>query len=81
MSQKCFTAENLAGTMGRYDRIHRGVEYSVRNIGARRWRWEVTPPLCVVGLHCQSGEVDGELRDAETVAQNVIEQQTGQYTL
>jgi len=71
----------MAGAMGRYDRIHRGIEYSLHNIGARRWRWEVSPPLSVQGLKCESGEIEGELRDAETAAQMVIEQQTGHYTL
>lgn len=81
LSQKCFYGRNLAGTMGHYDRIHRGIGYSIRNIGVRRWCWEVSPPSSVQGLHRQSGEVEGELRDAEIAAQNIIEQQTGQYTL
>jgi len=80
-SQNCLTDENVAGAMGRYDRIHRGIGYSIRNVGARRWQWEVSPPLCVQGLRCESGEIEGELRDAEVAAQNSIEQQTGQYTL
>ena len=71
----------MAGVMGRHDRIHRGIEYSIHNVGARRWRWEVSPPLSVQGLKCESGEIEGEMRDAETAAQFVIEQQTGQYTL
>jgi hypothetical protein len=71
----------MVGLMGDYDRTHRGIGYSIRSIGARRWRWEVSPPLSVLGLRPESGEIDGELRDAETAAQFVIEQQTGQYTL
>lgn len=71
----------MAGVMGRHDHIHRGIEYSIHNVGARRWRWEVSPPLSVQGLKCESGEIEGEMRDAETAAQFVIEQQTGQYTL
>jgi len=71
----------MAGLMGRYDRMHRGIEYRVHNVGARRWRWEVSPPLSVQGLRCETGEIEGELRDAESAAELVIEQQTGQYTL
>jgi len=67
--------------MGQYDRIYRGIEYSIHNLGARRWRWEVSPPLSVRGLKCESGEIVGELGDAEAAAQFMIEQQTGQYTL
>ncbi|HEX4635945.1 MAG TPA: hypothetical protein VH189_07165 [Rhizomicrobium sp.] len=73
--------QNMVGAMGRYDRIHRGIGYSLHNLGARRWRWEVSPPSGVQGLRMESGEVEGELRDAECAAQSVIEQQTGQYTL
>jgi len=71
----------MAGVMGHYDRIHRGIGYSLHSIGVRRWRWEVSPPLCVQGLRQESGEVEGEMRDAEIVAQNAIEQQTGQYAI
>jgi hypothetical protein len=71
----------MAGAMGRYDRIHRGIGYSLHSLGARRWRWEISPPSCVQGLHRASGEVEGEMRDADTAAQNIIEQQTNQYTL
>jgi len=53
----------------------------LHSLGARRWRWEISPPSCVQGLRRASGEVEGELRDAECAAQNVIEQQTAQYTL
>lgn len=67
--------------MGRYDRIHRGIGYSLHSLGARRWRWEISPPCCVQGLSRASGEVEGELRDAECAAQSMIEQQTNQYTL
>jgi hypothetical protein len=67
--------------MGRYDRTHRGIVYSIHHVGERRWRWEVNPPSSVRGLSSESGELEGELRDAETAAQSVIEQQTGQYTL
>jgi len=67
--------------MGQYDRIYRGIVYSIHNVGVRRWRWEVSPPLSVQGLKRASGEIEGELRDAETAAQIVIEQQTGQHTL
>jgi hypothetical protein len=71
----------MVGAMGRYDRIHRGIGYSLHSLGARRWRWEVRPPTGVLGLRSATGEIEGELRDAECAAQNVIEQQTGQYTL
>ena len=81
LSRKCLTAKNMVGAMGRYDRIHRGIGYSLHSLGTRRWRWEISPPSGVQGLRAESGELDGELRDAECAAQNVIEQQTGQYTL
>lgn len=67
--------------MGRYDRIHRGIFYSLHSLGTRRWRWEVSPPSCVQGLRPESGEIEGEMREADTAAQSSIEQQTGQYTL
>jgi hypothetical protein len=67
--------------MARYDRIHRGIGYSLHNLGARRWRWEVSPPASVLGLRFASGEVEGELRDADIAAQSSIEEQTGHFTL
>jgi len=71
----------MAGAMARFDRIHRGIGYSLHSLGMRRWRWEISPPSCVQGLRHASGEVEGELRDAECAAQNMIEQHTTQYTL
>ena len=67
--------------MTRYNRTHRGIVYFVHSLGDGRWRWEVSPPTCVQGLSCESGEIEGELRDALAAAQGVIERQTGQYTL
>jgi len=76
-----YSAKVMAGAMGRYDRIHRGIGYSLHNLGTRRWRWEVSPPSSVQGLRRACGEVEGEMRDADSAAQSSIEQQTGQYTL
>jgi hypothetical protein len=56
---------------------HQGVIYSVEPLGERRWRWEVTPPKCVLGLSEQIGEVDGDQSDAILAARKAIEAQVG----
>jgi hypothetical protein len=37
---------------------HQDVIYSVQLLGERRWRWEVSPPKCVIVLNEEIGEVD-----------------------
>jgi len=54
-----------------------GVQYSVEALGEQRWRWEVTPPTCVIGLKDEAGEVDGAHAEAVRAAQKAIEQQIG----
>lgn len=57
-------------------RHHHGVIYSVERAGEWKWRWEISPPSCVLGLREQSGEVAGEERDAVRAAEAAIERQT-----
>jgi hypothetical protein len=54
-----------------------GVQYSVEALNERRWRWEVRPPTCVLGLKDEAGEVDGAHAEAVRAAQKAIEQQIG----
>jgi len=54
-----------------------GVQYSVEALGEQRWRWEVTPPTCVIGLKDEAGEVAGAHAEAVRAAQKAIEQQIG----
>jgi hypothetical protein len=56
---------------------HQGVIYSVQPLGERRWRWEVSPPKCVVGLSEQIGEIEGDQSDAIHAARKAIEAQVG----
>jgi hypothetical protein len=63
------------GVSGKYQ--HQGVYYSVEPVGERRWRWEVTPPTCVLGLKDEIGEVDGSQSDAIHAARRAIEAQVG----
>jgi hypothetical protein len=60
--------------------LHRGIRYSVRKMGQELWRWEVLPPAGVLGMFRQTGQVDGDKRDAMRAARAAIEIQTGQYT-
>ena len=62
--------------MGQREQIHRGIGYSVRPIGDRYWRWEISPPLCVQGLQKASGTVEGDRHDAVIAARAIIERQT-----
>jgi hypothetical protein len=61
---------------------HRGIRYRVRalslNQGARRWKWEVEPPVSVVGLKLESGELEGNREDAVRAAKAAIDTQTRQ---
>ena len=56
--------------------IHRGIVYSVMQMPDRHWRWEIEPPLCVRGLHPESGVVDGSEGDARQAAKKAIDRQT-----
>lgn len=60
---------------------HRGIRYRVRALslgrGAmRRWKWEVEPPVSVVGLKIESGELKGNREDAVRAAKLAIDTQT-----
>ena len=63
------------------DSTYRGIFFAVRNLGVRRWKWEIDPPKSVKGLYPAAGELDGELADAVVAAKQAIEVQTEQYTL
>jgi hypothetical protein len=54
---------------------HRGVIYSVEPLGEQRWRWEISPPTCVVGMSEKVGEIDGDEVDAVRAAHKAIEAQ------
>ena len=56
---------------------HRGVQYSVEALGEQRWRWEISPPTCVLGLSEETGEVEGDHSDAVRAVHKAIEQQVG----
>jgi len=52
-----------------------GVQYSIEALGNQRWRWEISPPTCVIGLRDEAGEVDGAHDEAVRAAHRAIEQQ------
>jgi len=54
---------------------HREIGFSVKEIGASRWRWIVEPPSSVSGLKRKIGEVIGERADAVAAAKLEIERQ------
>jgi len=56
---------------------HRGVQYSIEALGEQRWRWEISPPTCVLGLREETGEIKGDHSDAVRAAHRAIEQQIG----
>ena len=58
---------------------HRGISYSIKPIGARRWKWEIDPPWSVKGLSPESGEVEGQAPDAAAAARSAIDSQTKNY--
>ena len=57
---------------------YRGIHYSIKAAGARRWKWTIEPPESVQGLHVASGEVRGQVRDAIVAAYREIDQQADQ---
>jgi hypothetical protein len=57
---------------------YRGIHYSIKAAGLRRWKWKVEPPESVQGLHAASGEVRGPVRDAVVAAYREIDQQAAQ---
>lgn len=61
---------------GKYQ--HQGVMYSVQPLGEHRWRWDVSPPKCVLGMSEETGEVEGDQSDAICAARKAIEVQVGQ---
>lgn len=54
---------------------YRGIQFSVEPVGERRWRWRVTPPLCVRGTREEAGEIDGGRDEAVHAAQRAIKGQ------
>lgn len=56
---------------------HKGIFYSVTNVGDRCWKWQVVPPNGVKELYAESGETRGERGDAVIAAQRAIDRQTG----
>jgi hypothetical protein len=61
---------------------HRGIRYRVHALNrgpARRWKWEVEPPVAVRGLKAQSGELEGNRDDAVRAAKLAIDAQTGHF--
>jgi hypothetical protein len=62
------------------EQSHRGIRYRVRALQARRWKWEVEPPVAVLGLRAESGELDGDRDDAVKAAKLAIESQTRPFS-
>jgi hypothetical protein len=61
---------------------HRGIRYRVHALSlgpARRWKWEVAPPVSVQGLRAESGELEGSREDAVRAAKLAIEAQTRHF--
>jgi hypothetical protein len=56
---------------------HRGILYSVEALDGQRWRWEISPPTCVIGMSERVGEIDGNEADAVRAAHKAIEAQVG----
>jgi hypothetical protein len=54
---------------------YRGIQYSVERVADRRWRWRISPPLCVLGMREEAGEIEGVHIDAVLAAQRAIESQ------
>ena len=56
--------------------IHRGIGYSIRNLGRSEWLWEIHPPAeAVKGLELASGKVSGDAADAIRAAKRAIDRQ------
>lgn len=73
-----FSLGQLGRPMANYSQHYRGIHYSIKAAGARRWKWTVEPPESVQGLHAASGEVRGQVRDAIVAAYREIDQQADQ---
>lgn len=56
---------------------HRGIHFSVEPVGNQRWRWQIHPPTCVVGMCEEAGELNGAKIDAVQAAHRAIEAQIG----
>jgi hypothetical protein len=59
--------------------VHRGVRYRVQAMQAHRWRWQVEPPMSVLGLHSEDGELAGTRQDAIKAARHAIDAQTRHF--
>lgn len=64
----------------RHEAVHCGISYSIDALGLRRWSWKIEPPSCVQGLHAESGEVEGEVIEAEMAARRAIELQSARVS-
>jgi hypothetical protein len=59
--------------------IYRGIFFGVAPIGNRGWTWEINPPLSVLNIRGERGEIEGDARDAIAAARAAIDRQTTQY--
>ena len=56
--------------------MHRGIGYSIRNLGHSEWLWEIHPPVqAVKGLELASGKVLGDSNEAIRAAKRAIDLQ------
>ena len=63
-----------------FSQHHRGIGFAVERLSERQWRWEISPPACVLGLCDQRGDIIGDVVDAIRAARAAIETQTGQHS-
>lgn len=54
---------------------HRGIGFTVVQVGNCLWRWEIHPPESVKGLQMKSGHIPGLLTDAIDAAKREIDRQ------
>lgn len=55
---------------------YQGIAIKLDRLGERRWRWEISPPKCVLGMQDKVGVVDGDQIDAVHAARSAIESQS-----
>ena len=48
-------------------RSHRGIAYTVVNLGKDRWQWTINAPVSVRGLKSTGGETSGSLSEATDI--------------
>jgi len=54
---------------------HNGIIFFVNELEPRLWRWEIAPPLSVLGWESASGQIVGGWSDAVAAAKAEIDRQ------